>query len=65
MNAVAPGTVLPPEDMSADQVRKIAQHLPLKEIGTPQDIVCAVLYLVQAGFVTGQVLCVDGGRSIV
>jgi NAD(P)-dependent dehydrogenase (short-subunit alcohol dehydrogenase family) len=65
VNAVAPGTVLPPENMPADQVRKIAQHLPLKEIGTPQDIVSAVLYLLQAGFVTGQVLCVDGGRSIV
>ena len=65
VNAIAPGTVLPPEDMDTAQVREIKRRLPLKKIGTPDDIVSAVLYLCRAPFVTGQVLCVDGGRSIV
>ncbi|HYF50414.1 MAG TPA: SDR family oxidoreductase [Planctomycetota bacterium] len=65
VNAIAPGTVLPPEGMDAGQVRNIKERLPLKKIGSPDDIVSAVLYLCSAQFVTGQVLCVDGGRSIV
>jgi NAD(P)-dependent dehydrogenase (short-subunit alcohol dehydrogenase family) len=65
VNAIAPGTVLPPDGMPAEQVRKIKAGLPLQKIGTPDDIVSAVLYLCRAQFVTGQVLCVDGGRSIV
>ncbi len=65
VNAVAPGTVLPPEDMSADRVRASVSRIPLKRTGSAQDVADAVLYLLKASFVTGQVLCVDGGRSIV
>lgn len=65
VNALAPGTVLPPGGMSKREIAAIRKKLPLKKIGTPEDIVKAVLYLLDAGFVTGQVLCVDGGRSIV
>ncbi len=65
VNAVAPGTVLPPENMPRRAIRSIEARLPLKKIGQPADIVAAVLYLCSAQFVTGQVLCVDGGRSIV
>jgi len=65
VNAIAPGTVLPPETMSREESDREAQRVPLKKIGTPADIVAAVLYLAGAEFVTGQVLCVDGGRAIV
>ncbi|HYG77991.1 MAG TPA: SDR family oxidoreductase [Planctomycetota bacterium] len=65
VNAIAPGTVLPPENMPAGQLESIRERLPLKKLGTPEDITSAVLYLLGARFVTGQVLCVDGGRSIV
>ncbi len=65
VNAIAPGTVLPPPKMNAADLEVIRERLPLKRIGTPEDIVKAVLYLVEASFVTGQILCVDGGRSIV
>jgi pteridine reductase len=65
VNAIAPGTVLPPENMPQGAIARTRQRLPLKKIGTPQDIIHAVLYLCEAEFVTGQVLCVDGGRSIV
>jgi NAD(P)-dependent dehydrogenase (short-subunit alcohol dehydrogenase family) len=63
VNAIAPGTISFPGDapeLAEDFIRKA----PLKRTGTPQDITEAVLYLVHAAFVTGQVLVVDGGRSI-
>ena len=65
VNAVAPGTVLPPEEMPRAQREAIRKRLPLQRLGTPEDVVRAVLYLLESDFVTGQVLCVDGGRSIV
>jgi pteridine reductase len=65
VNAVAPGTVLPPKGMPVKALQIESNRLPLKKIGTPDDVVEAVIYLCEADFVTGQVLCVDGGRSIV
>jgi pteridine reductase len=63
VNAIAPGTItmlgdLP--ELEADFV-KLA---PLHRSGRPNDIVAAVSYLATAGFVTGQVLVVDGGRTL-
>jgi len=63
VNAIAPGTItmlgdLP--ELEADFV-KLA---PLHRSGRPNDIVAAVSYLASAGFVTGQVLVVDGGRTL-
>jgi NAD(P)-dependent dehydrogenase (short-subunit alcohol dehydrogenase family) len=63
VNAVAPGTISFPDDAPAlaeDYIRKA----PLARTGTPDDIANAVMYLIQAPFVTGHVLVVDGGRSI-
>jgi NAD(P)-dependent dehydrogenase (short-subunit alcohol dehydrogenase family) len=63
VNAVAPGTISFPEDvpeLAGDYILKA----PLARTGTPDDIADAVIYLAQASFVTGQVLVVDGGRSI-
>jgi pteridine reductase len=63
VNAVAPGTISFPDDapeLAEDYIRKA----PLRRTGTPEDITNAVMYLVQTPFVTGQVLVVDGGRSI-
>ena len=63
VNAIAPGTISFPDDapkIAADYIRKA----PLERTGTAEDIADAVIYLVGAGFVTGQVLTVDGGRSI-
>lgn len=62
VNAVAPGTVLPPADMTPELVSKLARSVPLQAIGSPADVVRAVLYLNDATFVTGQELVVDGGR---
>ncbi|HET7275802.1 MAG TPA: SDR family oxidoreductase [Longimicrobiaceae bacterium] len=61
--AIAPGTVLPPEEFDAARINQLAATTPLKRNGTPDDVVQAVLYLLSADFVTGEVLVIDGGRS--
>jgi pteridine reductase len=66
VNGVAPGAVLWPDDGIADSTRaSIIRQIPMKRAGSPQDISRCVLYLVRdADYVTGQILVVDGGRSI-
>lgn len=67
VNAVSPGPVLWPEDDQFDELtrQRIVSHTLLKRAGAPEDIAAAVHYLVaEAAYVTGQVLVVDGGRSI-
>ena len=64
VNAIAPGTVLPPEELSDDEVRNLAERAPLKRNGSPQDVAEAVLFLVRSDFVTGEVIVVDGGRLL-
>jgi len=64
VNAVAPGAVLRPEGWSAERWQAVARLAPLERAGTPEDVAAAVLYLAEAPFVTGQILSVDGGRSL-
>jgi len=66
VNGVAPGAVLWPDDGLAEGTREsIVRQIPLKRPGAPEDIAGCVLYLVRdAGYVTGQIIAVDGGRSI-
>ena len=64
VSAIAPGTVLPPEDLSEEEIRRLAERAPLKRNGSPDDVVQAVLYLVRADFVTGEILVLDGGRML-
>jgi pteridine reductase len=63
VNAVAPGTISFPDD-PPELAAAYVKRAPLERTGTPEDIVAAVLYLASAAFVTGEVLVVDGGRSI-
>ena len=64
VNAVAPGNVLPPEDDTEAEVEASRKRIPLGRIGHPQDVVSAVRYLVNAPYVTGEVIVVDGGRLL-
>jgi pteridine reductase len=64
VNGIAPGTVLPPEHMTDEEIRDLAQRAPLKRNGSPEDVVRALRYLLQADFVTGDTLVVDGGRLL-
>lgn len=67
VNGVAPGAILWPElggaaDSAAQQ--QLLGKVPLARIGNPQDIADAVCFLLQAPYITGQILAVDGGRSL-
>jgi pteridine reductase len=66
VNAVAPGAIAWPEDGQFDPAERsrIVASTPLARTGTPEEIAQAVHFLCTAPFVTGQVLAVDGGRSI-
>jgi pteridine reductase len=66
VNGVAPGAILWPESGVSESVQQsIVKQVPLKRTGAPEDIASAVLYLVRdATYVTGQILAVDGGRSV-
>ena len=64
-NAVAPGFIR--TDMTKDIVEgndAIAESIPLKRVGTPDDIADAVAFLASADYITGEVLRVDGGMAI-
>ena len=65
VNAIAPGTVLVPDSYTDAERARLADNTPLKRLGTPQDAVNALLYLLEGGdFVTGEILVVDGGRLL-
>ena len=66
VNGVSPGAILWPEgDMSKETKASILDEVPLARPGDPTDIAGCVLYLVRdATYVTGQIVAVDGGRSI-
>lgn len=66
VNGVAPGAILWPEREPAEVVKAgILRRIPLGRTGQPDDIASAVAYLaLEAPYVTGQILAVDGGRSL-
>ncbi len=64
VNAVAPGTVLPPEAMDAEALARLVSRIPLGRHGSAEDVAQAVLYLARAPFVTGEEIVVDGGRTV-
>lgn len=64
-NAVAPGAALPPAEADPDHERRLVERIPLERLGGAESIAEAVVFLARADFVTGQVLQVDGGRTLV
>ena len=67
VNAIAPGVILWPEkDMDDMTKQRLINSTPLKRSGDPDDIARTVAFLIRdAGFITGQVIAVDGGRWVV
>jgi pteridine reductase len=61
VNGVAPGAVLLKGGRNAG---RLATRIPLGRIGTPEDVARAVLFLAKEPFITGEILTVDGGRSV-
>ena len=66
VNGVSPGAILWPEEGMSDSAQQtILRQVPLERPGDPADIAGCVLYLLRdANYVTGQIIAVDGGRSI-
>jgi pteridine reductase len=64
VNAVAPGTVLLPEAWPGDAARRLAATTPLRRLGAPDDVTRAIIFLLEAEYITGETILVDGGRHI-
>jgi NAD(P)-dependent dehydrogenase (short-subunit alcohol dehydrogenase family) len=64
VNAVAPGPILPPPSYSEGRRARVASRTLKNRWGTPQDVTEAVLYLIQAEYITGEVIMVDGGEHL-
>jgi pteridine reductase len=67
VNAIAPGTIIWPERGLDESVKQqILERTPQKRAGGPDDIARTMLFLIRdADYITGQVIAVDGGRSVV
>ena len=64
VNAVAPGVVLLPDGWSEEEAEHLRSTTPLRRLGSPEDVAQAVVFLLEAQFITGEVVRVDGGRHI-
>lgn len=65
VNAVAPGAVLPPDALTPEQLDSLRAKIPQQRFGSPDDVVQTVAFLLSGPrFITGQIIAVDGGRSL-
>lgn len=64
VNAVAPGPVLPPPDYTEKQIAAVARRTLLGRWGSAEDVAGAVRFLVQADYITGAMIHVDGGEHL-
>lgn len=64
VNAVAPGPIVAPPDLSEDERKAVETATPLGRWGGEQEIVKAVLALIETDFITGETVRVDGGRHL-
>jgi NAD(P)-dependent dehydrogenase (short-subunit alcohol dehydrogenase family) len=64
VNAIAPGPILAPPDTSAEESEAVERATPLGRWGGPEEIVKAVLALIDSDFITGETIRVDGGRHV-
>lgn len=65
VNGIAPGAILWPEQKFDEAAKEeVLNQIPAGRLGRPEDIAEAALYLASAQYVTGQIIAVDGGRSI-
>ncbi|TDF41581.1 pteridine reductase [Alteromonadaceae bacterium M269] len=65
VNAVSPGAILWPEQpLNEDDKNQILSEIPLNRLGTEADIADTIHFLITAPYITGQIIAVDGGRSL-
>jgi NAD(P)-dependent dehydrogenase (short-subunit alcohol dehydrogenase family) len=64
VNAIAPGPILAPPDVTDEELEEVRRATPLGRWGGEQEIAKAVLALVDSDFITGETIRVDGGRHV-
>lgn len=64
VNAIAPGPILAPPDTTAEEHAAVERSTPLGRWGGAEEIIKAVLFLLESDFVTGETIRVDGGRHV-
>ena len=64
VNGIAPGAILPPEDRRNWHEQRAISSIPLRRTGSPQDLVDAINFLLDANFITGEILNVSGGEEL-
>jgi NAD(P)-dependent dehydrogenase (short-subunit alcohol dehydrogenase family) len=64
VNAIAPGPIVAPEGTSDEEIAAVERATPLGRWGGPDAIAAAVVALVEADFITGETVRVDGGRHV-
>ncbi len=64
VNAIAPGPILAPPDMSKEESDAVVKSTPLGRWGGEEEVVKAVMFLIESDFVTGETIRVDGGRHL-
>jgi NAD(P)-dependent dehydrogenase (short-subunit alcohol dehydrogenase family) len=64
VNAIAPGPIVPPPDMSQDEIDEVAKATPVGHWGGEREIAKVVVLLCQTDFITGETIRVDGGRHL-
>ncbi len=64
VNGIAPGAILPPEDQRNWHEQRAISSIPLRRTGSPQDLVDAINFLLDANFITGEILNVSGGEEL-
>lgn len=64
VNGIAPGLILPAAGMSEKEFEEMGERIPLKQTGSPQDIVQAVGFFMENDFISGEVISVDGGEHL-
>jgi len=65
VNAIAPGPILPPPDLSPEEDAEVRKATPLGRWGGEDEIAKAVVCLVETDFITGECIRVDGGRHVI
>jgi NAD(P)-dependent dehydrogenase (short-subunit alcohol dehydrogenase family) len=64
VNAIAPGPVLAPDDLTPEQKKAVEDAIPLKRWGGAMEVAKAVIALIDSDFITGETIRVDGGRHL-
>ncbi|HQO58783.1 MAG TPA: SDR family oxidoreductase [Candidatus Omnitrophota bacterium] len=65
VNAIAPGAILPPKGKGEAYMKSLAQTIPQKETQNPDQVLRALVFLLENPCYTGQILYVDGGTHLI